>query len=83
MIVSLAWTLKAWFALLMPVAGRWREQHLADKQRVLRMDFRTFVQAFILFPVQVVKTGRRLVYRLLSWRPEVATLLRVADAMRH
>ena len=81
-IVSLAWTLKAWFALLMPVCGRWRDRHLADKERVLRMDFRTFVQAFITIPVQVVRTGRRLVYRLLAWRPEVPILLRMADAMR-
>lgn len=80
-IVSLAWTLKAWFALLMPVTGRWRERHQADKHRVLRMEFRTFVQAFILVPVQVVRSGRRLIYRLLAWRPQVATLLRMADAM--
>jgi len=82
-IVSMAWTLKAWFALLMPVTARWRERHLADKHRVLRMDFRTFVQAFILIPVQVIQTGRRLIYRLLAWRPQVSTLLRVADALRH
>ena len=81
-IVSLAWTLKAWFALLMPVSARWRDRHLADRRRVLRMDFRTFVQGFIMLPVQVVRTGRRLVYRLLAWRPEVPLLLRVAEAMR-
>jgi hypothetical protein len=65
------------------VSARWRDQHLADKQRVLRMDFRTFVQAFIMIPVQVVQAARRLVYRLLAWRPQIATLLRVAHAMRH
>jgi hypothetical protein len=81
-IMSLAWTLKAWFALMMPVSGRWRDRHLSDQSRVLRMDFRTFVQAFILIPVQLVQTGRRLVYRLLGWRPQVAILLRLADAMR-
>lgn len=81
-IVSLAWTLKAWFALLLPVSARWRDRHLADKQRVLRMDFRTFVQSFIMIPVQILRTGRRLIYRLLAWRPEVPVLLRMADAMR-
>ncbi len=81
-IVSLAWTLKAWFALLMPVSPRWRDRHLADRRRVLSMDFRTFVQSFILFPVQVLRTGRRLVYRLLAWRPELPLLLRVAEALR-
>ena len=81
-IISLAWTFKAWFALLMPVSARWRDRHLADKQRVLRMDFRTFVQGFIMIPVQVLRTGRRLIYRLLAWRPEIPLLLRMADAMR-
>jgi len=80
-IVSLAWSLKAWFALLLPVCGRWRDRHLADRERVLRMDFRTFVQGFITIPVQVVRTGRRLVYRLLAWRAQVPLLLRMADAM--
>lgn len=81
-IVSLAWSLKAWFAMMLPVCARWRDRHTSDKERVLRMDFRTFVQEFILIPVQVVTTGRRLVYRLLAWRPQVSVLLRMADAMR-
>jgi len=81
-IVSLAWSLKAWFALMLPVSPRWKDTHLANKKRVLRMDFRTFVQEFILFPVQVVRTARRLVYRLLAWRPEILIVMRMADAMR-
>ena len=80
-ILSLAWSLKAWFALLLPVSTRWRDRHLADKQRVLRMDFRTFVQHFILIPVQVVRTARRIIYRFLGWRPEIPLLTRMASAM--
>jgi len=80
-IVSLAWTLKAWFALMLPIEPRWRERHEADRERVLRMDFRTFVQRFMLVPVQVLRTGRRLVFRLLAWRPDVPILLRLADAI--
>lgn len=79
-IVSLAWTLKAWFALSLPTLPRWRARHEAQRERVLRMDFRTFVQRFILIPVQVLQTGRRLVLRLLAWRPEVPILLRLAEA---
>jgi hypothetical protein len=78
-IVSLAWTLKAWFALMLPVMPRWRTLHEAQRERVLRMDFRTFVQRFILIPVQVVRTARRFVFRLLAWRPDVPILLRLAD----
>ena len=80
-IVSLAWSLKAWFGMLLPVSPRWKQQHVAQRERILNMDFRTFVQGFILIPVQVLQTGRRLVYRLLAWRPEVPVLMRLADAL--
>lgn len=80
-ILSLAWSLKAWFALLLPVSARWRDRHRADTQRVLRMDFRAFVQHFILIPVQVVRTARRILYRFLGWRPQIPLLMRLASAM--
>ena len=42
---SLAWTLKAWLALVLPVAGRWKDKHEAQKRTVLRMEFKTFLNA--------------------------------------
>ncbi len=78
---SLAWTLKAWFALLLPITPRWREKHEAERETVLRMEFRTFRQAFIELPAQIVTTGRRLVYRLLSWNPFQPLLFRLLDAV--
>jgi len=80
-IASLAWTLKAWFALRLPVAPRWRDRHLAQRDRVLRMEFRTFVQRLMWVPVQVLQTGRRLVYRILAWRPELPLFLRLDRAL--
>ena len=80
-IASLAWSLKAWFAMLTPVIPRWREKHEADRERVLRMDFRSFVQRFVLVPAQILRTGRQLVYRLLAWRPELPILFRALDAL--
>jgi hypothetical protein len=38
---SLAWSLKAWAALLLPEQGRWAETHRAEKRSLLRMEFRT------------------------------------------
>jgi hypothetical protein len=38
LIASLAWTLKAWFALLLPIDPRRRELHQADQQRILLME---------------------------------------------
>ena len=80
-IVSLAWSLKAWFALLLPVAPRWREKHEGERERVLRMEFRSFVQRFIMAPAQILRTGRTLVYRLLAWRPDLPVLFRFLDAL--
>lgn len=80
-IASIAWSLKAWFAMNVPVPPRWRVKHEAERERVLRMDFRSFVQRFVLVPAQIVRTGRQLVYRLLAWRPELPIFFRLLDAL--
>ena len=80
---ALAWTLKAWFALLMPVTrGRWAERHRDERHELLRMEFKRFVNAMMRLPCQVLRTGRKLVYRLLSWNRWQAALLRAAEAWR-
>jgi hypothetical protein len=80
-IASLAWSLKAWAALSLPVSPRWRDRHVEERERVLRMDFRSFVQRLILVPAQILRTGRTLVYRLLAWRPDLPVLFRLLDAL--
>ncbi len=80
---ALAWNLKAWWALCLPEPpGRWRERHQAQKRWVLRMEFRTFLNAFVLLPCQIIKTGRQLVYRLLGWNPHLPLFFRLVDALR-
>jgi len=78
---SLAWSLKAWFALLLPTNNRWVDKHEAEREEVLRMDFRTFLNNFMLVPAQVVRTGRRLVFRLLAWRPRLHVMARLLAAL--
>ena len=78
---SLAWSLKAWMALLLPVSPRWRAKHEAERRAWLRMDFRTFRNAVIDVPVQVLRTGRRRVWRLLAWRPQLPVFFRLLDAL--
>jgi len=78
---ALAWTLKAWFALRLPTTGRWATRYAAEKTAVLRMEFKAFLHAFILIPVQVVRTSRRLVFRLLAWNPWQAVFLRGVDQL--
>jgi len=79
---ALAWNLKAWWGLWLPEDGRWREKHQAEKHRVLRMEFRTFVNAFIKIPCQIIRTGRKLIYRVLSYNPHLPVLFRLATALR-
>jgi len=56
---ALAWNLKAWFGLLVPRRERGLE--------LVHMEFRRFLQAIMLIPCQVVKTARRVIYRLLGY----------------
>jgi len=78
---SLAWSLKAWAALLVPETPRHAEAHRAEKQTLLRMEFRTFCAAMIEMPCQIVRGSRRLVYRLLSWNPWQGVFLRLVERL--
>jgi hypothetical protein len=46
------------------------------------MEFKAFLHAFMLMPVQIVRTSRRLVFRLLAWNPWQAVFLRGFDHWR-
>jgi hypothetical protein len=79
---ALAWNLKAWFALSVPEHPRHRAMHREQKRRLLRMEFKRFVNALILMPCQIVRGGHRLLYRLLSWNEWQGVFLRVVFALR-
>ena len=73
-IASLAWSLKAWLALLQPKA---EQRHL-----LLTMEFKRFLQELLLVPCQVVYSGRQVIYRLLQWNPWVSILLASVKRLR-
>lgn len=80
---ALAWNLKAWWALTLPEEpGRWQGKYRAEKLWVLSMEFKTFVNAFVRLPCQLVRTGRKLVYRLLSWNPYQGIFFRLVSSLR-
>jgi len=80
---ALAWNLKAWWALTLPEEpGRWQARHHEEKAWVLGLEFKTFVNAFVRLPCQIVRTGRRFLYRLLSWNPQQRIFFRVVSALR-
>jgi hypothetical protein len=78
---SLAWSLKAWSALILPEGGRWAEKYRAEKRSLLRMEFSTYCVAMIQVPCQIVRTSRRIVYRLLAWNPWQGVFLRLVDRL--
>jgi hypothetical protein len=71
---ALAWDLKAWFALQLPAAKR--------GEKILRMEFLRFMHSLILIPAQIVRAGRRIIYRLLSYNSWVPDLFRAREALR-
>jgi len=54
-----AWNLKAWYGLLTPDRERGLE--------LVKMEFRRFLQAIIQLPCQIVRTSRRVIYRMLGY----------------
>lgn len=78
---ALAWSIKVWVGLCLPITPRWRDRHVDERQRIIRMDFSTFLTAFIMIPAQIIRTGRRIIYRLLSWNPWQQVFLRFAEAL--
>lgn len=79
---SLAWSLKAWAALVLPEDGRWQQRHREEKWKLVRMDFTTFRHALINLPAQILSTGRRIVYRLLGWNSWQHVFFRLLDQVR-
>jgi hypothetical protein len=78
---ALAWSIKAWCALLLPISPRWAAQHHEQRRRLLTMDFRTFLAAFIEIPCQVIKGARQVRWRVLAWSPWLGALFRLVDAL--
>ncbi len=78
---SLAWSIKAWYALLLPVSPRWAALHGEQRRRLLTMEFRTFRQAFIDIPCQIVRTARSVRWRVQAWNPWLGSFFRLLDAL--
>ncbi len=64
---ALAWNLKAWTGLLLP-------EELGARE-IQKMEFRRFLDEIILLPTQILRKGRRLIFRLLAVNRWVPLLL--------
>ena len=71
---ALAWNLKAWFAMM-----------IQDKQaskETLRMEFKRFARSLLWIPCQVIRTSRRLVYRILSYNHNLKVFLETFEYIK-
>ena len=64
-IAALAWNLKAWYGLV--------TQSPSARRDIMRMEFKRFLISYIQLPCQIVNTGRRLVYRILTYSKHLET----------
>jgi hypothetical protein len=71
---ALAWTLKAWFALLTR-----RREH---RDQLLVMEFRRFLNGMIRIPTQIILTGRCITYRILGYNQWIHTFLMTFERIR-
>jgi hypothetical protein len=71
---SLAWNLKAWFGLLLPNGQRGLD--------LIKMEFRRFLHAIVLLPAQIVRTGRRVIYRIMSYNGWLKDLFAAWEHLR-
>ena len=52
MMAALAWSLKAWCALLLPITPRWAKRHNEQRRRLLTMEFRCAARRVVVSPTQ-------------------------------
>jgi hypothetical protein len=76
----LAWTLKSWTALWLVTDGRRREA-VRRRDRLLKMEFVTFLQAMVTIPAQIFRSGRRTVVRLLNVNEWTSTFFCLVDQL--
>ena len=73
-ISSLAWDLKAWYGMLMP--------YRALGLSIIRMEFKRFVQTFIKIPCLIIKSGRKVKYRIIGYNDRLKSILNHVSFMR-
>ena len=73
-IAALAWNLKAWYGLV--------TQSPSARRDIMRMEFKRFLISYIQLPCQIVNTGRRLVYRILTYSKHLETFFDTFDYIK-
>jgi len=73
-IAALAWSLKAW-------VGLWMPNKMLGK-RIVRMEFKRFLNTFMKIPCLIVKAGRRITYRVVGYNRCLKDYLRAFSMIK-
>jgi hypothetical protein len=73
-IASLSWDLKAWYGLLLPYRALGRS--------IVRMEFKKFIHTFIQIPCLIIKSGRKITYRLVGYNDQLKHIFKMFHRMR-
>jgi hypothetical protein len=73
-IASLAWDLKAWYGMMMP----YRSLGLS----IVRMEFKRFIQTFINIPCLIIRSGRRIKYRIIGYNNRLISMFTFFDFLK-
>jgi hypothetical protein len=73
-IAALAWNLKAWYGLL--------TSNRQIRGQILRMEFKRFLNTFINIPCLILKTGRRIVYRLVGYNGYLEEFFKTCERIK-
>jgi hypothetical protein len=73
-IAALAWNLKAWYGLVTQLPEARRD--------IVRMEFKRFLTNFVQIPCQIVRTGRCLVFKVLTYSRHLETFLATFDFIK-
>ncbi len=73
-IASLAWDLKAWYGLLMPYKALGKE--------IIRMEFKKFVNTLIKIPCLIIKTGRKIEYRIIAYNDQIKHMFKLFSLLK-
>jgi hypothetical protein len=71
---ALAWSIKAWLALLQP--------RREPRQALLSMEYKQFLHKWLTLAAQVIRSGRQLIYRVLQYNDWVPVLLATVDRLQ-
>jgi hypothetical protein len=73
-IASLAWDLKAWFGLLLS----YRPLGLS----IVRMEFKRFLNTFMRIPCLIIRTGRRICYRIVGYNDKLKHMIKFSETIK-